>query len=438
MLAQSTRGKAQKVLVLLTDGCQNHLWYPATGTAVNCGCASEKACATNATCVGDITKWYNWVNDNIPGVRIIVVGVGGADTICKDQLLLAAGGDPLNVYNPTDWNQLLSLVESISATACTADNALCPGCCGICTCGQCIPPTACQDQDKCNTGVLDSTGCCTSSKVDCPKQLCKYEYCDPAAGCKYDDIACTPDTNCIKYTCNNSYVRDASKKTDAAGNDLPGCGTVVVHQCENATQCDDSNNCTTDSCVNFKCVNTAVKCQANDACNLFICKPKEGCTVTKKLCDDKSNCTVDTCDTVKGCVFTNVTCTKSTDPCKYVICDPIDGCTTLPRDCTKEGWVAGNCTQPACNVTCYNQFVCAAPPPTSSEGLPDKIVLVSALTTAAVAGIVIAAVLLAAGLGGGAAVAIAQVAGGGGAVVTASNPVYAGAGIGGDNPLNQG
>jgi len=121
------------------------------------------------------------------------------------------------------------------------------------------------------------------------------------------------------------------------------------------------------------------------------------------------------------------------------ICDKVTGCGYVPYDCAQQGFVAGNCTLPACNVTgCYNKYNCVAPPPTSTEGVPTTVILVSTLTTAAVAGIVIAAVLLAAGLGGGAAVAIAQVAAGGGAVVTASNPLYAGVGIGGDNPLNQG
>jgi hypothetical protein len=440
MLSKSVRGKSQKILILLTDGCQNHLWNPTTKVATKCQCSGEKACALNQTCVGDITKWYNWVVENIPGVRIIVVGVGDASTICTEQLLLAAGGDSLNVYNPSSWSQLLSLVESISATACTADNALCPGCCGICTCGQCIPPTRCIDKDACNTGVLDATGCCSSQKVDCGKKPCKFEYCDTKVGCGWADISCTPDTECIKYACNNSYVCDASKKTDANGNDLPQCTTIIVKQCENATQCNDNNKCTTDECdpISFKCKNQLIDCPARDACNYYVCKPQEGCTVIKKNCDDKNNCTTDTCDPLTGCSNVNITCTTPKDACKRVVCDKYLGCQEVPRDCTKEGWVAGNCTVPACNETCYNQSTCTAPPPSSSEGVPDTVILVSTLTTAAVAGIIIAAVILVAGIGGGAAVAIVQVGVGGGAVVTASNPLYAATGTAGDNPLNRG
>jgi hypothetical protein len=442
MLAKSTRGKAQKVLLLLTDGCQNHLWDDVNQVAIACACASEKACASNATCVGDITYYYNWVEQNLPGTRIIVIGVGSSTTICTDQLLLAAGGDPLNVYNPTDWNQLLTLVTTITATACTADNTLCPGCCGICTCGQCIPTPQCENPDKCNTGVLDTgSGCCTSQPVVCAQQPCMYPYCSPTQGCMYDDIACPPDETCTQYRCNNSYTCEGQKRYNLDGSDP--CPNVVIYKCVNNSQCDDKTACTTDVCLNpatanSQCQNTPVVCPKDDACTTYICKPSSGCVPSVRKCDDHNNCTKDTCDTTKGCQFTTVPCPVPKDPCRVTQCDPIDGCTILPRDCTKEGFVAVNCTVPACNATCYNQYICAAPPPHGSETFPTTVVLVSTLTSAALAGIVIAAVLVAAGLGGGAAVAIAQVAAGGGAVVTASNPLYAGAGLGGNNPLNQG
>jgi hypothetical protein len=437
LLAESLRGRAQKVLMVLTDGCQNHLWLGAK--AEKCACDGEKACALNATCVGDISKWYNWVMTYVPGTRIIAVGVGDATTICKDQLLLAAGSDPLNVYNPQDWSQLLSLVETITATACTADNVPCPGCCGICTCGQCIAPTACRNPDACNTGVLVD-GCCTTEEVLCETLPCKFGFCDDVAGCVYDDIKCQSDTECIHWECVDSAVCDGTPILDANGNPPAACGGTVIHQCEAPADCDDGLVCTIDDCVNFKCTWTDIVCTGdNDFCATTTCKPSKGCTTDRKTnCDDKNICTADSCNPTKGCEFIEIPCPALEDPdCFYSICDPIDGCATLPKDCAAEGFKAENCTVPACNETCYSQYICAAPPPASDEGIPDEVILVSTLTTAAVAGIVIAAVLLAAGLGGGAAVAIAQVAAGGGAVVTASNPLYAGSGIGGDNPLNQ-
>jgi hypothetical protein len=256
----------------------------------------------------------------------------------------------------------------------------------------------------------------------------------------YDPIECPPEETCTKYSCNNSFVCEASKKYNTDGTEIPACTTVVVYKCVNDSQCDDRDTCTKDTCENHDCVNVYQPCQADDECTSWTCFPKQGCVKSEKPCADNDVCTTDTCDPKKpgGCVFTPITCDDPKDSCKYVICDKNAGCTVLPRDCSKEGYKAENCTVPACNETCYNQYICAAPPPTSTETFPEVVVLTAALTSAAVAGIVIAAVLLAAGLGGGAAVAIAQVAAGGGAVVTASNPLYAGSGIGGDNPLNQG
>jgi hypothetical protein len=455
MLATSPRGKAQKILILLTDGCQNHLWVPASsgapfqGAAVKCACGSESACAADPTCVGDITTWYNWVEQNVPGTRIIVVGVGGAGTICKDQLLLAAGGDSTNVFNPQDWNQLQTLVESISATACTADNTPCPGCCGLCTCGLCIPPNQCRDANNCSKGVLNNgTQCCGFEDVICPPKPCKFEVCEPTlGGCIYQDKRCNPTEQCIQYACNTSSNYCEASKILVNGVPPSGCATVVPCSCTNNSACDDRNNCTTDVCTNCKCTNTQIQCPASDECNLRTCKSKEGgcVSIPRVPCNDNDNCTIDSCNpkVLGGCVYTNRTCPPPKDSCTLVKCDKKDGCVYYPRDCAVELAKvarAQNCSTPVCNVTrgCYwSNETCVVPLPTSSEGVPTTVVLASVLTTAAVAGIVIGAVLLAAGLGGGAAVAIAQVAGGGGAVVTASNPLYAGTGTASDNPLNR-
>jgi len=140
---------------------------PVGSRAISCGCASELACATNAACINDITKWYNWIGANVGQTRVIVVGVGDNTTICPSQLLLAAGGDPTNVYNPKSWNDLQTLVQTISATACTVTAQGCgTSCCGLCNCGVCIPVPACRSVGKCTIGTFDnSTQCCRSDDL---------------------------------------------------------------------------------------------------------------------------------------------------------------------------------------------------------------------------------------------------------------------------------
>jgi len=418
------------------------LWDDVTQTATACGCATEKICDSNATCIADITTYYQWCENNVPGTKVIVVGVGTSATICSDQLLVAAGGDPTNVYNPSNWNQLQSLVQTITATACTADDTPCPDCCGLCTCGQCIPPPACQNASLCSLGVLDpSTSCCTTQTVTCPAPPCMTGKCFDTTGCQYSPMTCPPDQpqNCIHYECDNSTVctQTLYSSSQCIGQTVPPCNV------SDPNACNDNSACTQDSCdPTTGCQNIAISCEADTACISWRCQPSNnvGCINTTKNCDDGNACTMDTCDSIKGCLHVNITCPNPSNPCLISVCDPQTGCGNATLDCTTRGYKAINCTVPACNASsgCYNKYICAAPPPTSSEtNFPTTVVLASALTTAAVAGIIIACVIIAGVVGGGAAVAIAQVAVGGGAVVTASNPLYAGAGTSCDNPLNQ-
>jgi len=130
-------------------------------------------------------------------------------------------------------------------------------------------------------------------------------------------------------------------------------------------------------------------------------------------------------------------CPAPTDTCKRSLCHKDKGCIEVPINCTERGYVISveNCTVPACNKTCYNLYVCFVPPPTGIEEFPTTVVLISALSTAAVVGIVVAAAVLVVGLGGAAGVAIAGAAGAGGVALVAQNPIYAPSGASGTNAL---
>jgi len=446
MLLSSNRPKATKVAVVLTDGCQNHLWVPtqgSAGVATPCSCGSESACANDTTCVGDIDKWYQWTSKNVQGVKIIAVGVGDSSTICINQLNRLAGGDPTNVYNPQSWDDLLTIVQTISATACTTNNTLCPSCCGICTCGVCYPAVKCFDQDKCNLGVLDtSSQCCRTEPVVCTPGPCQTATCLPASGCQVNAVTCKPPPQgaCYEWYCNSTSINCATRPLSP----LPiSCQNIVIPECVTDGDCGGKSKCQNDICVNGTCKHTTVVCPASDQCQTTVCKPTAGCVTTTKPCNDNNLCTTDTCDgKVKGgCVYTNITCPNYKDPCLVTYCDPAFGC--LNKTSTSElpvcsNITASNCSQVKCsNKTCFLQYYCLTPPPTSSENPPavSTVVLASSITGAAIAGIVIAGVVLVVGLGGGAAVAIAGAAGAGGVVAVSSNPLYQGSGTSGTNPL---
>jgi hypothetical protein len=436
MLLSSSRSKASKVVALLTDGCQNHIWDPlATPRAKSCGCTSETACATNTNCTGDITTWYKWLIKSIPGVKIISIGVGTTANICPEQLKLVAGGDVTMVFNPQSWADLITIVQTISATACTTDNVLCPGCCGICSCGVCYPASNCFSPDACNTGVvLAGSQCCGTEPITCTPGPCQYvSACDPKNGCVFADVVCKPPAPCYEYYCDAASVKCTTRPINQNSTQ---CNNITISECYTDTDCTDPTLCTTDSCVAGKCQNIQITCAANTKCSNTVCRPNSGCYTTNLTCNDNNLCTEDSCDPSIGCVFKNITCQTSPDPCILTKCDPEKyGCLNYTDTCPT--LTAANCSAPFCNETCYMKYTCATAAPSGEENAPPTtIILASTLTTAAIAGIIIGAVCLAVGLGGGAVVAVAGGAGAGGVTAVFSNPVYSGTDQSGNNPLN--
>jgi len=442
------RPRATKVLVVLTDGCQNHIWDPTqTPSAIACNCQTEKLCATNVPCVSDITKWVNWVQTNVPGTKIVAIGVGTNATICAEQLLTAAGGDPTNVYNPTSWTSLGDLVRTISATTCSANSIPCDNCCGLCNCGQCIPAPKCFNADACHVGTFDpATNCCRSDAVNCVPPLCQFAQCDSVKGCVYSDVTCPVSRDvCTQWVCNSTYP----VCTQVPASPLPSScqPNVVVPECLADGDCNAGDLCQVYQCLNTtgnpKCYNSPKDCGVSDSCTVNVCKPGTGCISTTSVCDDRNVCTTDTCDTVLGCQYTpNPVCPTPADTCQTSYCDPVLGCVDVPVNCEDQGFKPSeaNCTVPACNTTCYNEYVCITAPPNSAEtNVPQQtIILSAALGTAAIVGIVIGGVVLIAGVGAAAGVAIVGAAGAGGVALVAANPVYVASQFQGSNALFKG
>jgi len=439
LMLSEGRPKATKVLIVLTDGCQNHLWDAATDKAIKCACSTEKICAQNTTCTGDITAWFNWVRKTVPGVTILSVGVGDSTSICPEQLLLAAGGDTTNVYNPTSWTELNNIVKTISATACSANAVTCTGCCGLCNCGKCILAPGCKDTNKCLLGKFDNaTQCCGTVPQVCPIPSCTTASCDPLKGCQTKPIVCKTSTDpCIEWACNSTTAVCLQRKAATA----PATCNGPIPECVNNSDCArGSDPCTVYACALGKCVSSSLNCGKSDNCTTRYCQPNFGCKNATKTCNDQNVCTDDSCDptVLFGCVFkTRAPCPKPKSQCFDSICDPRSGCIDIPVNCTQYGYVpsAVNCTIPACNMTCYNKYICIAPTPISQETFPQTVILASALGTAAIAGIVIGAAVLLAGLGTAAGVAIVGAAGAGGVALVAHNPTYVPSGAAGNNVL---
>lgn len=127
-------------------------------------------------------------------------------------------------------------------------------------------------------------------------------------------------------------VGEDATETQDGGQDTDTEPDVLPPLCVTATDCDDQNPCTDDTCDPVSgCVNLAntATCTDSNACTVDLCEAAT-CTATPAVCDDGNACTDDSCDSASGCAAlpNNATCTDS------------DECTT-GEVCTKGSCVGG-------------------------------------------------------------------------------------------------
>jgi len=364
------------------------------------------------------------------------------DQSCLCPILQVAGGIQQNVYNPTSWDQLSGIVESLSATACSSNETACVDCCGICSCGQCILPTNCSSPDMCNTGVIDvNSGCCTTAPVTCtPIDLCHTVTCDPIRGCVNTNISCPVGNNCTSFSCDvtSGSCKMTVSVTGQCNTTVPGVPPPppFCTPANGATKCNDNNACTIDYCVQDTCLYNKTVCPTSDQCTSWSCDSTTGCVFTNTSCNDNNACTIDSCDPKQGCIHTPVVCPSPNDPCKLNSCQKnLGGCVETAVTCSN--LTAKNCSIPACNQTCGYVSVCHPPPAFTGSEITLTEELGSAIGGAALVAIIVAGVVVALGVAGGGAYA----AYGGGAApimaASANNPLYEPTGQQGTNPLHR-
>lgn len=118
--------------------------------------------------------------------------------------------------------------------------------------------------------------------------------------------------------CGNDSIKDQFVATFDAGSDAgdaaleasdeAGIDTTLGGPCNDDAQCDDSIDCTADTCDKTlsRCRNTPddTKCDDGKFCNgAEVCVARQGCaTGAVNTCEDSDGCTVDTCvETTKSC-----------------------------------------------------------------------------------------------------------------------------------------
>ena len=133
-------------------------------------------------------------------------------------------------------------------------------------------------------------------------------------------------------------------------------GDYVVPDCENKEcgpdgaggicgDCDDSNACTTESCIEGSCQTSLIDCNDNSACTIESCEPEQGCMYDEVDCNDVDLCTEDSCDADKGCVHQPIDCNDNS-ACTTESCDPEQGCMYEEIDCND----VDLCTEDSCDA----------------------------------------------------------------------------------------
>src|SRR5947208_2963251 len=278
----------------------------------------------------------------------------------------------------------------------------------ICAAGVCVGtnPVVCTASDQCHTaGACNpATGTCSNpTKVD-------------GTPCT-DGNACTQTDTCAAGSCvgTNPVVCTASDQCHTAGTCDPATGTCSnppiagCKFCSTATDCDDQNACTYDTCVSGVCSNapiagctlcaTVADCAApnacqparcsSGACNTSTIQACARCTTSTAAtdCDDQNACTTDSCvsgvcshQTIRPCKpCTSPGTCNDQNPCTTDTCDapgvchntPIAGCV----NCTSSAFCNDNnaCTTDSCtggvcvHTYVYNTTTCLGPDASSPE-----------------------------------------------------------------------
>ena len=300
-------------------------------------------------------------------------------TICND-------GDPCT--NDT-CNTSTGCTTSFNNANCADDGDLCTN--DLCVVGVCTHPSVadggnCDDANVCTTGDICQAGLCDGQSLDCDDaNPCTDDSCDPILGCVHlpNTLACTDDNNsctldecldsacqhiatneaqpctdnnqctildkCVGGACTGNAIicNDSNECTDDTCDSITGACNYTVNQ---APCTDDGNDCTLDTCQDAVCIhnnnNVGNPCDDNDACtDLEVCVVGGVCEGQPRDCDDGNECTVDGCDTASGgCTTSNFNgvCADDGDPCTGDVCE------------------GGSCTHPSGNdgASCDDNNVC--------------------------------------------------------------------------------
>lgn len=222
--------------------------------------------------------------------------------------------------------------------------------------GQCSNPnksdgTGCSDGNACTQADTCVAGSCTgASPVVCTALdqchdpgtcntttgLCSNPNKANGSGCN-DGDGCTKTDACQSGTCQgtNPVVCAALDQCHTIGSCNPATGQCSNPNAPDSTACSDGSACTdNDTCQSGACTaGSAVACDDSNPCTTDSCVPATGCKFVANTlpCDDGSLCTEQ--DTCAGgaCLGAALACGDNN---RYTVdsCDPSKGCSNKPAE----------------------------------------------------------------------------------------------------------
>ncbi len=183
-------------------------------------------------------------------------------------------------------------------------------------------PVSCDDSDACTTDGCVADSGCFHAPINCNDgNDCTIDGCNPGVGCTNTPKICTDSSPCTEDTCTpatgclnlpkdcTDYDSTGAEKVctiDSCHESLGCIHTLIpntVCSCEQDSECDDSDSCTNDVCVNSPtgkvCKYNPKACEDGDPCTLGFCANGD-CQQVANPCDDTNACTADSCDPAAG------------------------------------------------------------------------------------------------------------------------------------------